>query len=430
MRAEILIHGNDNPATNYLTWSPAQCQIFLAEADGAVGSVRVRLSNQDPGRGGQVVFYDQIPSDEQDDLMLDLPANGDPVDFYLAGKFGSPSEEDQDAAVEVMETSRSQTIGLEQLMVRVRKNANDLTAGERTRFLDALGRLNDRGMGAFTNFRNMHTFEAVAEAHGDAAFLPWHRAYLLDLERELQNFDASVTVPYWKFDERAPRLFRRNFMGVATASGSVDFDSDNPLISWVSGQGLGITRRPLFNTQTEPASRVRNDEDQTMDLGNGNYVGFRFAMELDPHGSAHVSFGGDSFLGDPHTATWDPLFFLLHSNVDRLWAKWQWLKGRFNVQVPETYNPDRVKDCSLGGEHLGQNLAHTMWPWNGVTQNDEPCRPIDAPGGTFPDSIIVQEPGINPTVEDMIDFQGVIDIDNCLGFDYDNVPFEFEDQLI
>ena len=51
-------------------------------------------------------------------------------------------------------------------------------------------------------------------------------------------------------------------------------------------------------------------------------------MEIDPHGSAHTSFDGPINLVP--TAVRDPLFFMLHANVDRLWAKWQWVFHRAN----------------------------------------------------------------------------------------------------
>ncbi len=33
--------------------------------------------------------------------------------------------------------------------------------------------------------------------HGWERFLPWHRAYLYEFEQNLQDFDPSVTIPYW-----------------------------------------------------------------------------------------------------------------------------------------------------------------------------------------------------------------------------------------
>lgn len=93
--------------------------------------------------------------------------------------------EDKDAAVEVVDTNTGAILSLTQLMVHVRKDANLMTSGERNRFRSAMATLNNRGMGRFSDFRDMHTVIALQEAHGNDGFLPWHRAYLLDLEREL-----------------------------------------------------------------------------------------------------------------------------------------------------------------------------------------------------------------------------------------------------
>jgi len=101
-------------------------------------------------------------------------------------------------------------------MVRVRKNANTLQADERDRFLNAWKVLNNAGQGKFQDFRDMHVNASNAEEHGGPQFLPWHRTYLLDLERELQAIDPSVALHYWRFDQPAPNVFRSNFMGATT----------------------------------------------------------------------------------------------------------------------------------------------------------------------------------------------------------------------
>jgi hypothetical protein len=46
-----------------------------------------------------------------------------------------------------------------------------------------------------------------------------------------------------------------------------------------------------------------------------------FQSNLDPiHGNVHNAIGGD--MATAHSPT-DPLFFLHHANVDRLWAQWE-----------------------------------------------------------------------------------------------------------
>ena len=51
--------------------------------------------------------------------------------------------------------------------------------------------------------------------------------------------------------------------------------------------------------------------------GGGNAVG---KIEMTPHGSMHMAVGG--FMGAFNTAGLDPLFWLHHCNIDRLWTVW------------------------------------------------------------------------------------------------------------
>ena len=75
---------------------------------------------------------------------------------------------------------------------------------------------------------------------------------------------------------------------------------------------------------------------------------------------------------------------------------------------------------------VGHNLLDTMWPWNGVSgtgaQGDRP--PGVPPGGGLAPSSIVTSPPASPTVRDMIDYQGKVNLANRQGFDYDDVPFQ------
>jgi tyrosinase len=290
-------------------------------------------------------------------------------------------------------------------MVRIRKNANNLTAGERDRLVAAFAKLNNQGAGRFTDFRDMHTNVSSPQAHGAPGFLPWHRAYLLDLERELQAIDPSVALPYWRFDQPSPNIFTQEFFGVSDPVGTVSFSATNPLQFWRTDGVPGINRRPFFPTAAAPPG-VRT-EAQTFALGI-NYPQFR-TMEGNPHGSAHVSFGG--FISSIGTAARDPLFFLLHCNVDRLWAKWQRANSRFNPAVAASYDG--------AGHPIGHNLPDTMWPWNGVTGAP---RPPTAPGGAMAPSPCVSAPGPQPRVRDSLDYQGRINAVSRMGFDYDDVP--------
>jgi tyrosinase len=416
MRTEITIDGADAAGSSYIAWAPVHSSIKLIEENAGAESVDVVLRNQNPAQGGQILFLDTIPGEGQDHLQLRLPADGTPLDFFISGKLGRPSVEDNDAVIEAVVANTDTTLSTQALMVRIRKNANSLTEEERDHFLEAFGELNNQGMGSFRDFRDMHRDDTSLEAHGRAGFLPWHRAYLLDLERELQLIDPSVALPYWKFDEPAPNLFTRAFIGVPNNLGRSQFDPGNPLEFWATdGVVAGIERNPFFDTNTSPAF-VMSEEDTLLLGGPEDLYGDFRDMEGDPHGRAHTSFGGS--ISEIDTAAKDPLFFLLHVNVDRLWAKWQWLFGRFDTTDRATYE-FLGKANDPGAERVGHNLNDTMWPWNQVTTTP---RPPTAPGGNFPASPTDNAPGLEPTVGDMIDYQGVVNLENRLGFDYDDFP--------
>lgn len=422
MKTEISINGSLDPKANYVSWSPAPSQIRLTDIPGPAVPVDVRLSNQNSGQGGQLVFFGALSGTGQDQLQLTLPGDGSPVNFFIAGNFGNPSTTDQDAAVLVTNAGTGEELSVTRLMVRIRKNANELTPSERDRFLSALGVLNDRGMGPFSNFRSMHLDATSDEAHRFAGFPPWHRAYLLDLERELQRIDPSVALPYWKFDAAAPNLFNISFLGVPNDAGTVQYTFGHPLESWKTDDEVGFRRKPRFNTNTQLAGNSLGpviDEETTLALGGVSNLFERFLrMEGQPHGRAHTSFDGP--VNQIDTAARDPLFFLLHANVDRLWAKWQWVKNRFDVTSVSSYS-FLGSAGDPGATRIGHNLNDTMWPWN---QDTNSPRPGTAPGGEFPASLVASAPGLVPKVRAMIDYQGVVDPSNRLGFDYDDVPFE------
>jgi tyrosinase len=409
MKVELQINNSASPDGRFVSWAQCPCRIRVTDPTGAPPpSVNLQITGVSSASGGAVVFRRNATGAFSNSLTLPVPINGTSVPFFVAGRFGRPSVNDGDVTIEARNgTTR---VGTAPVTVRIRKNANRLTTGERDRFVSAFAKLNNQGAGRFADFRDMHTKLSDPEAHGGPGFLPWHRAYLLDLERELQAIDSSVALPYWRFDQPAPNIFTREFLGVSDNNGTVQFSSTNPLQFWRTDGVQGINRMPDFPTSQAPPG-LRN-EAQTLDLGlpGDLYRTFRI-MQGNPHGFAHTSFGGS--ISDIGTAAKDPLFFLLHCNVDRIWAKWQRLKSRFDVAQVEAYD-------TRPGNRIGHKLGDTMWPWNGITGNP---RPPTAPGGSLAGSTLVSAPGPQPRVRDCLDYQGTINATSRMGFDYDDVRF-------
>jgi len=421
MDVAIDIPGADAQGRVFLTWSPVQAAARVVNGPGAGAQVAVSLKNA--GTTGGLLF-DTVRSDRgSGTLALNLPGDGTPAPFWIAGEFGKPSADFGDAVVQAT-SSTGDVLGSKPVMVRIRKNAATLNAAERDRFLAALGTLNGRGQGRYSDFRDMHVRSSSREMHGNVGFPPWHRAYVLDLERALQEIDPTVAVPYWRFDQPAPNVFTSAFMGSAGPSGRVQFTPGHALENWITDGQLGMVRGLRFSVN-DPANVI--DEASTFALGN-TYDPFQTdeqnGFEIDPHGAAHVSFSGP--INSIPTAVRDPLFFMLHANVDRLWAKWQWLNHLSDANNPGAYAPPLPDPQFPGANEIGHHLDDTMWPWNGVTGSP---RPSTAPGGAFPSSPTTPAPGSQPKVRDMVDYQAVVSGIH-LGFAYDDVPFELPPTVV
>ena len=409
MNVELQINNSLTPTARFVSWAPSPCRVRVTNPSGATSPiVDVRITGTSAASAGAVVFRRTTTGAFSNSLTVPVPINGTSVPFFAAGRFGRPSVNNGDVRIEAR--TGTTLVGSVRVMVRIRKDAEALTAGERDRFVAAFAQLNNQGAGRFADFRNMHTDVSSPQAHGAPGFLPWHRAYLLDLERELQAIDPSVALPYWRFDQPAPKLFTVDFFGVSGPNGTIQFSATNPLQFWVTDGVPGISRGPRnnWNPAAQPGPTVIT-EARTLALGT-QYSAFR-AMEGNPHATAHTSW--DGFIRQIETAAKDPLFFLLHCNVDRLWAKWQRQNGRFDPAQAASYD-------SNPGNPIGHNLVDTMWPWNGITGSP---RPPTAPGGAMATSPCVSAPGPQPRVRSSLDYQGSVNALSREGFDYDDVRF-------
>jgi len=198
----------------------------------------------------------------------------------------------------------------------------------------------------------------------------------------------------------------------------VAFSLTNPLNVWKVNGVNAIERSPRFAPDGDPRLK---DEPST--LAFAIFEEFR-AIEDEPHSLAHGRTAGGGWLGHTGTAVQDPLFFLLHANIDRLWAWWQVEKDRLNPASEESYSlqgSTAAGNCST----LGQAALDTMWPWNGATRPTDRCRPATAPGGVFP----AFAPGVfvppqQPRPYDLIDYRGGASSPGVGGVSYDNVPFK------
>ncbi len=165
-------------------------------------------------------------------------------------------------------------------------------------------------------------------------FLPWHRAYLYCWESIVQaaivelGGPADWSLPYWNYsDARNPnaRVLPAAFRDTQTPDGT-----RNPLVvqrkqSVNAGDPLPAKRlaltaltEPFFEGTTAPGGSTGFGGPVTgFPNHGGNYNG---VLEAQPHNVVHMDVGG--LMQSPDTAAQDPIFWLHHANIDRLWSSW------------------------------------------------------------------------------------------------------------
>jgi tyrosinase len=177
-----------------------------------------------------------------------------------------------------------------------RKDSRALTADEQSRFLNAFTQIN--AMGALGPLVDIHA-NAIHQMHGNPRFLPWHRVYLIKMEQLLMSVDPTVCIPYWKSSEEQ-----------AFPSWLVGF---TPTVNLLGGPHT-------VNRNIGAAATLPNAAAVTAALANGTFNAFGGAVE-GIHNSGHVWVGG-SMQGFA-TAPADPVFWMHHAEIDRIWADWQ-----------------------------------------------------------------------------------------------------------
>jgi N-acetylneuraminic acid mutarotase len=154
-------------------------------------------------------------------------------------------------------------------------------------------------------------------------FLPWHRLMLHQFEGVIREVlhDEDFTLPYWNpitgnpEDLIVPAVFR--------APGSTLYNGTRWF--WVNGgERIDMLFRDWITLDAL-------NEKFYIDSPNGS-LGFNPRLDQNPHFFTHFALGGD--MAEFSTVGGDPMFYLHHSNIDRLWESWNRL-GNKNPTDPK-----------------------------------------------------------------------------------------------
>lgn len=294
-------------------------------------------------------------------------------------------------------------------MPGVRKNHLHMTAREKERFIHAVVEIKKQGL--YDEFVALHIqvnsqdyldkWGGKRLGHVNPGLFPWHRQYLIKFEQALQRVDPRVTLPYWDWttDQGVDSpLWDESFMGGNGREG--DRRVTTGAFARENGWKLNIS---VVSDGSEPAPvnghyttddrdfLVRDMGTLTPDLptpkqladtlalpvydsypwnhtsGSASpFASFRNHLEgyakfpWEPslgklHGAGHVWVGGHMmYIGSPN----DPVFFLHHCFIDKLWSTWQ----KLHPHVPHYLPTEPTTDVP----DINTKLA----PWFSLTPGD------------------------------------------------------------
>jgi tyrosinase len=169
--------------------------------------------------------------------------------------------------------------------------------------------------------------------HGSWYFLSWHRMYLHHFETivaaEVKKIEPSFewALPYWNYsDDGDPnaRLLPPAFRSARKADGT-----ENALFVGNRTPAANAGRQFADDADVALTGPLRERDFVSLSFGTGfggPQTGFMHgggligSVEAAPHGSMHMALSG--FMGAFNTAALDPIFWLHHCNIDRLWQVW------------------------------------------------------------------------------------------------------------
>lgn len=233
---------------------------------------------------------------------------------------------------------------------------------------------------------DLRGYWAVARGHGydqdlchldGTLFLTWHRAYVYWFEKALSSALANrrgdqelvLTLPYWDwtvFDEEKDA--ENGIPKVLDDDTYVDEDGQekpNPLkrarsLYRVESQGLTGDDELTHRYPAQLRDRIPWLAEQVEGLyDESDYATFNSDFDGGAHGAVHVWVGGrdassplpfdNGDMSAVVSAAFDPIFWLHHCMVDRVWFEWQKRHGDGTV-------PQRVRDHAVYGGFTGAEV--------------------------------------------------------------------------
>ncbi|KAI1804823.1 Di-copper centre-containing protein [Daldinia bambusicola] len=229
----------------------------------------------------------------------------------------------------------------------VRKEWRTLSTDERNSYISAVKCLTTKPSTLGLNTTLYDDFPYVHNALNDdihfvASFLPWHRYFVHVYEQALKDCGYTGAAAYWDWTLDSDDTAKSSIWDPITGVGGNGSPEKTVTIGMTTSKcvidGPFKDLLPAYVTDTyQPHCLRRNFNDGTEHVGDmlseaytpdavakinalTDYVNFHNKLEGGPHGAIHSAVAGDMM---PASSPNDPLFFLHHTQIDRLWTLWQ-----------------------------------------------------------------------------------------------------------
>jgi hypothetical protein len=244
-----------------------------------------------------------------------------------------------------------------------------------------LGHEGADSVGNITYWDMMEQIHKDGHAHGSdvhtgPAFIPWHRAIVNHFEELLRQVDPRLSLHYWDWttDPRVATADRVAILGPTGFMGSASGDAGVPFQDFESSEGGGhsLIWRDVGATEAKPTGEPDIASDSSI-LSSANFTAFHNNAKHAHDFVAHSYIGGT--LTGAHFSFHDPMVFLLHSNLDRLWATWQRMPGhpeRLDIGIDSATRTARAYGTILADQGLPSNFFDELvQPWAGGAGNTD-----------------------------------------------------------
>ncbi|KAI1339821.1 amino acid transporter [Xylariaceae sp. FL0016] len=177
--------------------------------------------------------------------------------------------------------------------------------------------------------------------HNVGAFLPWHRLYMRAHEILLQTeCNYTGAQPYWDelSDVTDDALENASIFDVNTGFGNGSVDDDGCV---TTGPFVNLTLHINQTSNYDNSCLKRDLNQQGFNLANSTYLdecrasqNYSTAFEcymVSPHVAGHSAIG--TTMLDVVASPGEPLFFLHHTYLDRVW--WQWQQDDLSTRLTD-----------------------------------------------------------------------------------------------